>query len=78
MISQDNHRMNLYKYANADSTLRILRGVACGENRCVTLKYTNPREFDDIFECCHLFPAVDDSMWKDAEFGQVSAIIQSL
>ena len=74
MNDNTNKRMILYKYANADSTLRILKGVACSERGFVTLKYTAPKEFDDIFECRHIFPVVDDNMWDDADYGQVSAI----
>ena len=65
-------RRIIYKYLSAPSAYKVLKGVD-GIGRQISLKYSKPYDFDDLFECHHILPTPYACEWVKGK-GDVSYI----
>ena len=59
---KEGKRKIIYKYLSAPSAYKVLKGID-NNNIQISLRYSNPYEFDDLFECHHIFPTPNACEW---------------
>ena len=68
---KEGKRRIVYKYLSASSAYKVLKGVDDKDDKgivnMISLRYSVPYEFDDLFECHHILPLPNACEWVNSK-----------